>query len=177
MRTKVIRGAFNPPNDMKATVRVAWYDVRMLRRFFPAVLFISYSVLLVKVMILRQIPVIHLGHVMLNFGGADTGPANLVPFKTISLYLFGHQGWMMIFFELIGNIGLLVPFGFLMPLVCRKMTWWLSLALAILVPLVIEGLQVMLRTGRFDIDDVILNGLGIMIGYWIYAAFRALHSS
>jgi cytoskeletal protein CcmA (bactofilin family) len=43
-----------------------------------------------------------------------------------------------------------------------------ALAVAVAYGLAIEGMQVLLRVGIFDIDDVILNGLGVMIGYGAY---------
>jgi glycopeptide antibiotics resistance protein len=48
------------------------------------------------------------------------------------------------------------------------MTWQKSLALAVAVGLAIEGMEVVFRVGIFDIDDVILNALGVMIGYWVF---------
>jgi hypothetical protein len=43
-----------------------------------------------------------------------------------------------------------------------------SLILAFASGLIIEIMQTILRVGIFDIDDVILNALGVMIGYWIF---------
>jgi glycopeptide antibiotics resistance protein len=71
--------------------------------------------------------------------------------------------------NLVRNIALLVPIGFLVPFVYRKMTWQKSLALAVAVGLVIEGIEVVFRMGIFDIDDVILNAVGVIIGYWAFA--------
>jgi glycopeptide antibiotics resistance protein len=48
------------------------------------------------------------------------------------------------------------------------MTWKKTLALAIATGLAIEGMQEVLHVGIFDIDDVILNGLGVVIGYWAF---------
>jgi glycopeptide antibiotics resistance protein len=31
---------------------------------------------------------------------------------------------------------------------------------------------VFLQIGIFDIDDVILNGLGVMVGYWMFLLFQ-----
>ena len=103
---------------------------------------------------------------MFKFGGTDSGPANFVPFKTIVSYLLDKHGLVVAIFNLAGNIGLLVPFGFLVPLVSEKITWQKTLALAVVFCSLIELLQGILHTGIVDIDDVILNGLGIMIGYW-----------
>jgi hypothetical protein len=49
------------------------------------------------------------------------------------------------------------------------MTWKESLALGIVAGLSIEVMQTVLRVGIFDIDDVILNALGVMIGNSAFA--------
>jgi glycopeptide antibiotics resistance protein len=51
------------------------------------------------------------------------------------------------------------------------MTWRKSLALAVAVGLAIEGMEVVFRVGIFDIDDVILNALGVMLGYCANSVF------
>ena len=42
-----------------------------------------------------------------------------------------------------------------------------AIALAILIPLLIEATQALLNRGICDIDDIILNGCGWMLGYGI----------
>jgi glycopeptide antibiotics resistance protein len=37
-----------------------------------------------------------------------------------------------------------------------------------------EGMQVACRAGVFDIDDLILNGLGVMLGYSVFRLSRRL---
>jgi glycopeptide antibiotics resistance protein len=141
----------------------------MKKRLTATVILIAYSAILVKVMVFKDLPVIRIGSLRLKFGGSHEGPANLVPFKTISLYLGGGNGWLIACINLAGNVALLVPVGFLVPFLYRNMTWKKTLALAVATGLAIEGMQVVFRVGIFDIDDVILNGLGVMIGYWVYS--------
>lgn len=144
----------------------------MKKRFIPAIILMVYSAILVKVMVFKDIPPLRIGGLMLNFGGPDAGrPANFIPFKTILPYLLGYKGLIIAGINLVGNIALLVPVGFLAPLVYRSMTWKKSLALAVVAGLAIEVTQVVLRVGIFDIDDVILNGLGVMIGYFVFVFF------
>jgi glycopeptide antibiotics resistance protein len=140
----------------------------MSKRLVPTIIFIAYSAILVKVMVFKDLPLIKVGSLMLNFGGTDGGhPANFMPFRTILPYLFGHKGLIIAGINLIGNIALLVPIGFLLPLVHRNISWKKALIVAVASGLSIEILQTVLRVGIFDIDDVILNALGAMIGYWI----------
>jgi len=130
---------------------------------------IAYSMILIKVMVFKDVPIIRIGSLMLKFGGTQEGPANLVPFKTILPYLLGEMGLLIGAINLLGNIVLLIPVGFLVPFVIRNMTWKKTLAVAVAAGFVIEGMQVVLHLGIFDIDDVILNAIGVMIGYWVFA--------
>jgi glycopeptide antibiotics resistance protein len=118
-------------------------------------------------MVFKDMPTIRIGSMMLNFSGTDGGHApNFVPLRTILPYLLGYKGFIIAAINLIGNIVLLVPLGFLVPFVYRNMTWKNLLVLAITAGLSIEVTQVLLGVGIFDIDDIILNALGVMIGYW-----------
>jgi glycopeptide antibiotics resistance protein len=142
----------------------------MKRRLVSVFIFIAYIVVLIKVMVFKAIPPIKIGHLMLNFGGTryEIGSPNLVPFTTIVPYLLGSHGWIIAGVNLIGNIAPLVPLGFLLPFVFRKMTWKKSLVTSIVAGLTIETMQTVLHVGIFDIDDVILNTFGVMIGYWAF---------
>jgi glycopeptide antibiotics resistance protein len=149
----------------------------MKQRIISTFLLIAYSAVLIKVMVYKDVPMIRIGSLMIYFGGSQTGPANLVPFKTILVYLLGEKGLMIGGINLVGNIVLLMPVGFLVPLIFRNITWKKTLAVAVAFGFAIEGLQVVLRVGIFDIDDVILNGLGVMIGYWAFTILaKKLHS-
>jgi glycopeptide antibiotics resistance protein len=138
----------------------------MYKRFVPAALLAIYAALLVKVMVFKSLPLVRIGKLMLNFGGTDTGHGpNFVPFTTIVPYLLGYKGLIIAGINLVGNIILLVPVGFLVPFIYRDITWKKSIVLAAASGLVIEVAQVLLHVGIFDIDDVILNALGVMLGY------------
>jgi glycopeptide antibiotics resistance protein len=143
----------------------------MKKRLISTFILIIYSATLIKIMVFKDMPLIRIGSLMFKFGGTQEGPANLVPFKTILPYLLGEKGLLIAFINLVGNIVLLVPIGFLVPFVHRNMTWKKTLVLAVAAGFVIEGMQAVLRVGIFDIDDVILNGLGVVVGYW---SFRIL---
>lgn len=140
----------------------------MKKQLISTFILIAYSAILIKVMVFKDVLMIRIGSLMIYFGGSQTGPANLVPFKTIMVYLLGEKGLIIGGINLIGNIILLIPVGLLGPLAFANITWKKMLVLAISAGFAIEGLQVLLRVGIFDIDDVILNGLGVMIGYWAF---------
>ena len=142
----------------------------MKKNLTATFILIAYCAILIKVMVFKDIPTIRVGSLMLNFAGTNTGHGpNFVPFKTIVPYLLGDKGWIIAGINLAGNIVLLVPLGFLVPFVYRHMTWKASVGLGAGAGLSIEVMQTVLRVGIFDIDDVILNALGVMLGYWAFA--------
>jgi glycopeptide antibiotics resistance protein len=139
------------------------------KRLPAACLFIVYTAVLVKVMVLKDIPTIRIGQLMLNFGGTNGGhPPNFIPFKTIVPYLLGYKGWLIAGINLIGNIVLLIPVGLLLPLLFRNIKGKTAFTAGFVFSLLIESLQALLNIGVFDIDDVLLNALGVLMGYWAF---------
>ncbi len=74
-----------------------------------------------------------------------------------------------------GNLILLLPLGFLIPILNKKYKKFkniilLGLGVSIGIELIqsIEIFTGIVRARVVDIDDVILNVLGIIIGYWAY---------
>ena len=92
--------------------------------------------------------------------------ANYVPFKTILPQLRGQPRWSNAIINLVGNTVLFVPIGFLVLLVYGDMRWQKALVLAVAVGITTEVMEGVLRVGEVDVDDVILNALGVMSGYW-----------
>jgi glycopeptide antibiotics resistance protein len=141
----------------------------MRGRLIPALALVVYSAILIRVLVFK-IAAIQIGTLRFRFpAGADQ--PNLVPFKTILPYLRGEPNSLIATINVAGNIALFVPIGFLVPFIYRRMTWQKSLVLAVVAGLAIEGMEVAFSIGIFDIDDVILNSAGIMIGYWVSTVF------
>jgi glycopeptide antibiotics resistance protein len=130
-----------------------------------------YSVILIRFVVFKAAPIIHLGHVRLKFNSRHTGPGNFMPFKTIFPLLSGQTNHLIAMVSLFGNILPFMPVGFLAPFVNRSMTWQKSLVLAIAVGLAMESMEVVFRVGIFDVDDILLNACGVMLGYGIWVMF------
>ncbi|GHF99524.1 hypothetical protein GCM10018791_08310 [Streptomyces zaomyceticus] len=92
--------------------------------------------------------------------------ANLRPGDSIRAYL-GQPAFRDTVKQLGGNILLGVPFGLLLPLVSRRSRGFVNVALlTVATMLLVELVQGALITGRaFDIDDVLLNTTGALLGY------------
>lgn len=96
---------------------------------------------------------------------------NLVPFRTVSLYFNLDNGLSLInrLVNLLGNVVVFIPFGFLSPLVKTRPISWLRISLyAVPCILLLECLQMLLHVGSFDIDDLQLNMLGVWTGYGLF---------
>lgn len=93
------------------------------------------------------------------------GEINLIP--TIVECLSGDYSLGSWVKEMIvGNVVMFMPLGFFLPFVIERLNRKDAFVLSLAVPLVVELLQ--LFVGRsFDIDDLICNFLGIIIGFLI----------
>jgi glycopeptide antibiotics resistance protein len=96
---------------------------------------------------------------------------NLVPFRTIGIYLANLDDpfWVG---QLLGNVALLLPVGLVGPLVFPFLDrwWWVGL-LALAASVLIEAAQLGIADRSADVDDVLVNVLGALLGY---ATWRVL---
>lgn len=95
---------------------------------------------------------------------------NLVPFSTILMYLRGSGGFFVAFYNIAANIGLFIPFGAYALFKKEQKTFstvWLIIFPLLFISL-IEVTQFITRRGSMDIDDLILNFIGVLIGYGLY---------
>ena len=94
---------------------------------------------------------------------------NLVPFKTIINYIKEFNSMYstrQIMFNLLGNICAFMPMALFLPLLFKKQSKFKNFIITmIIIILGIESLQLITTSGRFDIDDLILNLFGSVIMY------------
>lgn len=92
------------------------------------------------------------------------GLSNYIPFKEIFRYQIGSHLFIK---NIVGNILLFLPYGYFAADYLKSNKVSSICFLTMLVSITIECVQ--LNIGRtFDIDDVILNTLGGMLGYFLY---------
>lgn len=142
----------------------------MSKRLIPALLLVAYSAILIRVIVFKNV-MLQIGHLRFRVAQHGADQPNFVPFRTILSYLHGGHGWTIVALNLAGNLLPFAPVGFLLPLVVRKTTWLTALVVALCAGLVCEGMETVFSVGVFDVDDVILNGLGVMLGYWAFTMF------
>lgn len=106
--------------------------------------------------------------VELNSGGGY----NLIPFTEILRYEFGSK---LFIYNVIGNICVFIPFGFIVAEYIKPKTIMAPLLISLIVSSTVEFVQ--LNIGRsFDVDDILLNIVGCVGGYLIYIGLSAIRN-
>jgi len=116
--------------------------------------FICYILLLIKILFLSRIS--HLEHRSIN----------LIPFYSIMEYISGRSANIkaFAFSNVVGNIVIFIPLGTYLSLFKNDKRVITNLLFIFIVSLFVEIIQGLLGIGASDIDDIILNCLGGLIG-------------
>ena len=102
---------------------------------------------------------------------------NLIPFHTLAIYWrnLGSEFWMR---NLFGNLALLLPLGLLGPIAFPALDrWWRIALVALLYSVAIELIQRLVPARSADVDDVIVNVAGALLGWVIYRTARRIPAS
>lgn len=109
---------------------------------------------------------------VVTFQDSNYGVSNFVPFKEIFRYSIGSDKFIK---NVMGNIVLFIPYGFLASYFLNNKKLSIISILTIIVSLTIESVQYYI--GRvFDIDDIILNLLGGIIGFLFFVGIDAIRN-
>lgn len=97
---------------------------------------------------------------------------NFMPFREILRYDFGTTAFYK---QVMGNILLFIPFGYFASSYCKIKGLGTITLVAMLSSLVIEFTQHFI--GRsFDVDDIILNVFGSIIGFLLFISLNAIRT-
>ncbi|HEX5578946.1 MAG TPA: VanZ family protein [Candidatus Limnocylindria bacterium] len=97
---------------------------------------------------------------------------NPFPFATIRIYLdnLDSSFWLS---QAFGNLLLLFPVGLLGPLALPWLNrWWRILLVALVLSACIETAQLFIPDRSADVDDLLLNAFGALLGYWLLLLIR-----
>ncbi|MFC4354977.1 VanZ family protein [Chryseomicrobium palamuruense] len=99
---------------------------------------------------------------------------NFTLFETIGLYWNDTRiPWTVRLMNLGGNVVGFIPFGLMLPLLFRHKPYFLlTVIYGFLFSLGLELAQWFMAVGSFDVDDLFLNTIGVIVGYIV---FRVLH--
>jgi len=96
---------------------------------------------------------------------------NLIPF----VHLFDYPVFREAMINLIGNITMFIPLGVVWPVVYKELNSHKKVIVAgVGFTLCIEILQLPLASRVSDIDDLILNSIGYLIGYGLYLLVKKI---
>lgn len=96
---------------------------------------------------------------------------NLVPFVEIKrFWVYREQlGSFALFTNIFGNVLGFIPYGFILPVICRGLrNGFLIILSGFGLSLCVETIQLVTKVGCFDVDDMILNTLGAALGYFAF---------
>lgn len=96
---------------------------------------------------------------------------NLVPFREIGRFIRYRNvlGFKIVFLNIVGNIVAFVPFGAFLPMFSgRSRKWYVTVLYSFELSLLVELLQLIFRVGSLDVDDLLLNTLGGLVGFLVY---------
>ena len=121
------------------------------------ILFLAYLVLLFQLVTSQDLP---------------GGGTNLIPFREILRYDVGTKAFYK---QVFGNILLFIPLGYFATSYCKIKGLGTITLVSLLSSITIEVTQHYI--GRtFDIDDIILNVVGGIVGFLIYTALNAIRN-
>ncbi|MFS0820828.1 VanZ family protein [Bacillus sp. 1P02SD] len=135
-----------------------------LKRFFAGTVFITYTLFLIYWMFFAYFR---------TKGGEFR--YNLSPFSTIKNYFtyYDHFPFHIWIINIAGNIGVFVPFGIVLPILFPKLSNFLLFLIAFILGIFsLEVLQLFSKLGSFDVDDIILNTIGAVIGFILLKLLR-----
>ncbi len=132
-------------------------------------LFVIYVILMIWLLFIQRIKYIRFE----NYGETLIHNLNIIPFRTIIEYINPDKEILNhAIINLAGNIVMFIPLGFFLPFVKSACAKFKNIILTtIIIITVVEIIQLITLTGSFDVDDIILNVVGSIIGYLLHKLF------
>ena len=96
---------------------------------------------------------------------------NLIPFVN----LFDYDSKRDLLLNVIGNVVMFIPSGIVLPIVYKRLdTFWRVLVAGSGISLCIEIIQLPFRVRATDIDDLVLNTVGVIAEYGLYSLIQCV---
>ena len=134
-------------------------------------IFFFYLLVLIKIVIFKY-PLGHYAEIISNWSPEvfwqGLSHSNFTLFKTIRMYIT-YWGRINSFENLVGNIVIFMPLGLLYPWAYEKGKNFFGLCITSLVVILgLELVQMWTNFGAFDVDDILLNFVGSLLGYFLF---------
>lgn len=138
------------------------------------IIFILFNLWIAVMISLTMLSEIHITEQGFMIGTSDLTGINLHLFRVfrdIQIITFKNGYWPYFWINLIGNLLLFIPFGFLLPMLWKSCSLLKVLFFSFIFSSLIEIIQLVLPRGT-DIDDVWLNCSGAIIGWSLFQLIR-----
>ena len=101
---------------------------------------------------------------------------NLILFKEIRRFWNYREqlGMFAAVTNLLGNVLIFLPFGFFMPWASKHRSFFITSFYSLVFSFVVEVFQFFMKVGCFDVDDLLLNTIGGMIGYIVFTVCNVI---
>lgn len=96
---------------------------------------------------------------------------NLELFKEIKRFWNYREelGMTAVLTNIVGNVVCFIPFGAILPVLARRArNFWVIVMLSFEFSLLVECTQLISKVGSFDVDDILLNTLGGILGFIVF---------
>lgn len=149
----------------------------MKKPWLAKAVFVLYLCIMVYLLFLQRIKYFYLSE-HITYLQMLKSSINLVPMRSVAIFIrnlvSNDSYWARhAVVNLVGNVLMFVPGGFLLPMVYSRARSFKNTCIICLVSLgIIETIQLFILLGSLDIDDIILNMAGIMLGYAFFKAYQ-----
>lgn len=123
----------------------------------------AYLVVLIRIVLFKQVTLYNLFAAI----GSMERTISIIPFKSLLDMINNNISVTRILENILGNIAIFIPFGLLLPIVQKDKSKKIILY-GLITSALIEIIQYVFALGSSDIDDLMLNTLGTVIGYLLY---------
>lgn len=132
-------------------------DKRKVIKLSQWIIFIYYIILLCNMVVFTR-------HTTVN-------SYNLIPFQTMIDFIKNGSTYSIII-NILGNLLVFMPLEYFLIELFHVIKRWQNFTLSFTIILLIEVIQYIFKVGVFDIDDLILCTLGMILFYLIYMELR-----
>ncbi|TCS77228.1 VanZ family protein [Muricomes intestini] len=96
---------------------------------------------------------------------------NLVLFQEIKRFIKYREelGSFAVFTNLFGNILIFVPYGFFISMASKSRGFFMTFFYSFGLSMCVEIFQILTKVGSFDVDDLLLNTMGGILGYILFS--------
>lgn len=127
----------------------------------------AYLAVLVRIVLFKQAPL----YSLFSAAGSVERAIGVIPFKSLYDMVISGASVIRILENVGGNIAIFIPLGLLLPIIQKDRPQKVILC-GLAVSMLFEIIQYALALGSSDIDDLIFNTSGVMIGYLLYKIVR-----